>query len=77
MPSHLENSSHLCHIQCVSMHCEVRAAVVRSSLTQGHVDRMVSTEKSGNSSIHLWVKYPMAMLGMEISQEPNPGLSVS
>lgn len=37
--------------------------MVRSSLTQGHVDRVVSTEKSGNSSIHLWVKYPNGNAG--------------
>lgn len=46
--------------------------MVHSNLTQGHVEGMVSTEKS---SIHLWVQHPMAMLGMEIPQEPNPGLT--
>lgn len=49
--------------------------MVHSSLTQGHAERMVSTEKSSNSSVHLWVQHPMAMLRMEIPQEPNPGLT--
>lgn len=45
------------------------------SLTQGHEEGMVSTEKSSNSSIHLWVQHPMAVLGMETPQKPNPGLT--
>lgn len=48
---------------------------MHSNMTQGHVEGMVSTEKSSNPSIHLGVQYPMAMLGMEIFQELSPGLT--
>lgn len=74
--SYYSLASHQAHVY---MHCETRAG--RSALgaasaePRSRVPETISGETRGNCTGYLLAQRPMAMLGMEIPQEPKPGLT--